>query len=328
MTKDNFLIITNGTSAAALLEANQAAAAYLPWDDILHEGPVPLCATLAELSDARSGFLTKRYPHPAGNGANVFERRDARIANYDSFERIELWFEHDLYDQLQLIQILDYFCDADLAPGKLHLVQADEYLGAQPPDKIMRFRQRSEPVNDSHLAAARRAWNAFRQPTPEAWADLAQDDLSALPWLASAVERMLEELPSTTNGLSRTESEFLAKMSGELQTARSCVGLYLDNQPEPAFLGDWSLFNLLSEFMAAKHPLIDQLDGCWTSHDQAQRERFCSSTVRMTPLAHALLAGKADRIEINGIDRWWGGTHLTTQTCWRWDCAAEALVAP
>ena len=27
------------------------------------------------------------------------------------FDRIELWFEHDLYDQLQLLQILAFFAD-------------------------------------------------------------------------------------------------------------------------------------------------------------------------------------------------------------------------
>ena len=36
-----------------------------------------------------------------------------------------------------------------------------------------------------------RAWAAFRQPTPEAWAHLLKEDLSALPFLRGAVLRML-----------------------------------------------------------------------------------------------------------------------------------------
>ena len=56
------------------------------------------------------------------------------------FDRIELWFEHDLYDQLQLLQILDVFAGEDLPKRQIAPVQADEYLGAcRHRTTIMRF---------------------------------------------------------------------------------------------------------------------------------------------------------------------------------------------
>ena len=102
------------------------------------------------------------------------------IANHHRFEHIELWFEHDLLDQLQLIQILDFFADEGVASGKLHLVQADDYLGVQPPDKIMQFRNRRALVTQEQLATAKLAWAAFVQPSPRVWANLLKQDLSAL----------------------------------------------------------------------------------------------------------------------------------------------------
>jgi hypothetical protein len=36
-----------------------------------------------------------------------FERRDEAITRFRDHEEVVLWFEHDLFDQLQLIQILD-----------------------------------------------------------------------------------------------------------------------------------------------------------------------------------------------------------------------------
>jgi hypothetical protein len=38
------------------------------------------------------------------------------------------------------------------------------------------------------------------------------------------------------------------------------------------------------------------------------------------------LSGEADRVELLGIDRWLGGTHLRPGHVWRWDPAARPVV--
>lgn len=328
MSKSRTLIITNGSVAAALLKINKAADAYLPWDDILHEGPVPFCNSLQELSAVRIRFLEDRYDVTDQSTANAFKWRDALIAEHESFNRIELWFEHDLCDQLQLIQILDYFAGSRLSDGKLFLIQADDYLAMQPPEDIMELHKIRAPVTPAQYATAQLAWQAFREPTPERWSDLLDQDLTALPWLAETVTRMLEELPSAREGLSRTELEFLSKIAGKDWYARKGVGMFLGTQAEPWFVGDWTLFNLLDEFMKARQPLIKPLKGTWTARDTVERDLFMKSKVVVTPLGIDLITGKADRIAVNSIDRWWGGTHLTADNCWRWDSAARKLVAP
>jgi hypothetical protein len=44
--------------------------------------------------------------------------------------------------------------------------------------------------------------------------------------------------------------------------------------------------------------------------------------VGLTAFGEDLLAGNADWIAANGIDRWVGGVHLTPGDLWRWDAAA------
>jgi len=40
-----------------------------------------------------------------------------------------------------------------------------------------------------------------------------------------------------------------------------------------------------------------------------------------------VLAGRADQIALNGIDRWIGGVHLTGRDGgWRWDDGTETVV--
>ncbi len=38
-----------------------------------------------------------------------------------------------------------------------------------------------------------------------------------------------------------------------------------------------------------------------------------------------ILRGAADRVELSGIDRWLGGTHLNGEGAWRWDESAGEL---
>jgi len=47
--------------------------------------------------------------------------------------------------------------------------------------------------------------------------------------------------------------------------------------------------------------------------------------VRLTPVGERVLAGDGDRVELLGIDRWVGGTHVTPENVWRWDPQARTL---
>jgi hypothetical protein len=39
--------------------------------------------------------------------------------------------------------------------------------------------------------------------------------------------------------------------------------------------------------------------------------------VEITDLGRRVLAGERDRVEVAGLDRWLGGTHLTPSNVWR-----------
>jgi hypothetical protein len=49
--------------------------------------------------------------------------------------------------------------------------------------------------------------------------------------------------------------------------------------------------------------------------------------LRLTSAGAQVLAGDADQIALNGIDRWIGGVHLQGHHVpWRWDDGPEAIV--
>jgi hypothetical protein len=48
--------------------------------------------------------------------------------------------------------------------------------------------------------------------------------------------------------------------------------------------------------------------------------------LRLTATGARVLAGEADHVALNGVDRWIGGVHLQGhQVPWRWDEGTEAV---
>ncbi|MGI9381667.1 MAG: DUF1835 domain-containing protein [Methyloligellaceae bacterium] len=323
------LIITNGDAAGELLRKAVQGAEVLPWRDVLHDGPIPETQDLAELSRLRADFLAAKGWGTKAELENAFSARDRGLAQASVFDRVVLWFEHDLYDQLQLIQILDWFGGEPRPEAQLYLVQADEFLGQQTPETIGELAKLEEPVFDQQVALAKRAWEALRQPTPEAWFGLLNEDLSPLPFLKSAVRRLLEELPSAKSGLSRTEREILKAIRSGIARPRDLFGA-VQAQEEAAFMGDWSFWDRLDGLTADPSPLIDGLNTGPFRPDMGQEawQSYLNAEVRLTVIGNEILAGNEDFARHASIDRWWGGTHLSNDALWRWDAANGSLIPP
>src|SRR5205807_1708362 len=128
-------------------------------------------------------------------------RRDAAFENFDSHEEVVLWFEHDLYDQLQLIQILDRLRARTGAGARargvtrLSLICIDRYLGGLTGAQLAALWPARRAVTPGELELAAAAWRAFRSPDPEEIEKLLHRDTSGLPFLDGALWRHLQQFP-------------------------------------------------------------------------------------------------------------------------------------
>ncbi|RMF04700.1 MAG: hypothetical protein D6773_06105, partial [Alphaproteobacteria bacterium] len=242
--------------------------------------------------------------------------------------RVTLWFEQDLYDQLQLIQLLSWFAENPRTEGNLELIQADDFLGHQTVESILEFEERREPVTARQIAVASKAWAAFRQPTPVAWEKLLEEDLSPLPYLRQAVLRLLEELPGHRDGVSRTEHAILIAVNEGIRTPRHIFPA-VQQQEEAAFMGDWSFFALLDALTWGDEPLLAGLAHRFSPELDARGvQDYLESELHLTAFGFAVLGGAADYASEAQYDRWMGGTHLTNSALWRWDRDNGMLIAP
>src|SRR5262245_59136480 len=312
------LHITNGDSAAERIRAAGLGDNVLPWRDVLHEGPVPPPATLDSLRPLRVRFLAGQGWGNPVEMAREFESRD-RALGAAAAEQVVLWFEHDLYDQLQLAQILDWYAGGGIGePARPALIQADDYLGPMAPSMLAALFDARTEVSAAQLAAARVAWRAFSSPDPRA-IEQVRPELSALPFMAAALTRQLQEFPSVSNGLSRVEQQTLeALASGPLSVKQLFAAAHAACE-DVVYLGDAVFVRLLSPLAGGRSALV-RVDGDLQGWPW-------SSTVEITDAGRAVLEGRADRIKALGIDRWLGGVHLRGHSVpWRWDTEAQRIV--
>lgn len=321
------LIVTNGDSAADIMRKAGFDAEILPWRDVLHEGPVPEAPNLESLSAVRGAFLADAFDEPKDDVVADMEQRDRMLRQFDRYDGVTLWFEHDLYDQLQLLQILDFF-HSEAATADVHLVQADDYLGLQTPEGIQSFAGRRALVSVDQKALAAEIFGAFRQSTPVKLTGFLELDLSSLPHMEAALRRLFEELPDAVNGLSRTQRQALTLIESEAPPPKQLFGAS-QAMEEAMFMGDSSFWRCLEEMIFNKSPLIDGPPARFGAMDtDDERRRYLDAALALTETGHAVLTGEADHAEINKIDRWLGGTYITNKALWRWDRNASALVSP
>jgi hypothetical protein len=305
----NTLHITNGDSVLYSWKKAGLLGTHVAWRDVLHEGPVIAAATLEQLSRIRGDYLAARG---YGNAIKIhrdFEKRDAILRRAREFDEVVLWFEHDLYDQLQMLQVLAALQEIGLGSGSVQLIQSDQYLGMLTGEELMALYPKRRFITTAIADGATRAWNAFTASDAHQLAQAASEQYVGLPFLRDALKRLCEEYPAVDSGLARTQKHLLEACA---QGARGKEDLFRRSQAqeEAAFLGDAACYAVIEDLAAEPAPLLSALEHGY----------------ELTVLGRRVLAGDADWLERAPLDRWIGGVHLTNENSWRWDERAQRFV--
>lgn len=305
----------------------------MSWRDILHEGPVPARLSLADLSRIRARFLADEGLGEFDEIRRSFSERDDILRRFTDYDEVVLWFEWDLYDQLQLIQILDFVAatsGASLAESgtTLSMVSLAGYLGNTPVDVFASLFENRMKISRESIEHGRRAWTAFRSDDPRELEAFALGDPLSLEFLPAAFKRQIEELPSLFNGLSRSESQILESVS---QGPLSFTEIFkrVSSREERIYCGDATMARYIERMSLSANPLItyptgENIDAPRTDDDSRS---FRNAEMCLSRTGKDVLAGERDWIALGGSDRWLGGVHLDGLNArWRWDSDASVVV--
>jgi len=323
------LHITNGDGAGDLLKASGLGGDVLPWRDTMFEGPFPEGLDLPATSALRARYLAATGL-PVDDVRQDFEARDAALRRAPDHDRITLWFEHDLLDQLQLLQILDWFAGVDTGKTDLGIVCIGEFPGIDPfrglgqlsPAQIASLASQRVPVTDDHLRLGREGWAAFRSPDPRALEAFIAQDLTPLPFMQAALKRHIEEFPSVREGVGRTHLQVLRLIADGVTGP---VELFVEIMARETvlFMGDWSTFRRIGELFRPQEPLLR----CppfgvfrWPPKIALPLDEFRAQTLDLTDKGRLVLAGTAAPNPMAGFDYWLGGVHFENGIApWHWN---------
>ena len=322
------LHITNGDGAANLLKASSVQGDVLPWRDPMHHGPFPL-GDLDTVSQIRARYLGGDDPSEAERD---FQLRDTHLRGFRKYGAVVLWFEHDLLDQLQILQILDWFADQDLGDTALEIVCINEFpgidqfrgLGQLTPEQIATLDDARATVTTDQMSLAGAGWAAFRSQDPRDLETFLKGDLAALPFLKAALQRHLKEYPSWQSGLTCSETQILSLAQDGISNP---VDLFIKNMDfeDALFMGDWPTFRIIDTL--CKGGLLRSPEPFrFPSFNRDERKKFRDQTLTVTELASDILDGDADAFQVMPRDTWLGGVHLdSSKPMWTWDVATSAL---
>jgi len=239
-------------------------------------------------------------------GADKLPQWDKDFDDAAKAEELVLWFEHDLFDQLALVRLLARLARRGQTTN-VTIVSIDRHpevptfvgFGQLSPEQLAQLWPNRVTLSRDAIEEAQATWVAFTANDPRALVFLMRR-VRALPFLAGAIERHLEELPDPTSGLSRTERQLLAAIARGESDPRAAI--------------------------QAIDPRYAITDVVYAKALAGLRAATLLEGDAITAAGRAALAGAIDRVAEHGIDTWRGGVHLSGRgPVWRWDSRERKL---
>jgi RNA polymerase sigma factor (sigma-70 family) len=320
-TKPRMMLhITDGESVAGTLRQSAVPGEVRIFGDLMYEGPAPAGLTDAEWWDRRARFHSECFNLTLAETFQAVKAFEDSLNIIPKHDEIVLWMDHRLSDQLILIMLLERFYRLHRGRSSLSLICVGQYpgmenfvgLGQLTGEQLASLADTRSPASEAEFALASAAWNAFTSTVPTDVELILARDSSALPFLAPALRRHLEQFPSVENGLSRTEQQALSVLRDQGPLPALQLFFAVQKMEAPLFMGDLSFFAIVKELASAHFPLV-RLDSN-------------AGLVTLTEVGSRVLEFQDDRVHLNGIDRWLGGVHLTgTGAVWRWNSAGKCM---
>jgi hypothetical protein len=290
-------ILTSSSGATLKRDGEDIADVVIPFTFRFVWGPLPSADKLASYLGKGTG------KHAKGNHWSDFVRwpRDVGPAPMGlvefcmQFDAVELWFDPDPNDHLQLIWLLDHLrLHPDIQPRlKLGLVSFD--LTSIPLKGLGNWQV---PVVDvgKGLETAGRVWQAYRATTPKTCVDLLASDLSALPLLRPALTDLLNELPSRTTGLGATEMRMLELIARGYSLTNALF--HLRSLRRTRIFSEWEHGYLLEGLAHGPVPAVSGLDDTLRTIDRESYEgrldAYRRSELSLTEFGKAIVAHQED----------------------------------
>lgn len=292
------LHILNGDSTAHSLQQTALPGEILVWREMLCEGWVPATADFEEFWQQRGDFLARHYAFDRDDYENRVVQEVRRLREFRRYDEITLWFEFDVFCQINLLYLLRFFSENDLGKTRLTLVSPGSHpahpnfkgMGELTSGQLAALWPERITLTPHDLRLGHRAWQAYTATSPEALRRfLTEGDFGQLRFLENALHAHLSRFPAESTGLGRVERFWLEALPETGEKVLTMVRFWNEN-PQFGF-GDVQLLRTLDELKTA---------GLIHENDRLAR----------TERAGAVLAGRENYRNFAPRPRFLGGVEL------------------
>lgn len=209
------LHILNGDGTAGGFQQSGLMGDIAIWREILCEGPVG-DLNAASFFENRATFLDN--PQFEYSYEELMLPEFAKIKNYQQYDEVTLWFEHDLFCQINLIGLLSWFAAQDMSTTTLSLVCIHQHenhtpfygLGQLYPNEFPPLFEKRSLVSADILQLAKRVWEAYCDESPlQLQQFIKEEGFEGLPYLKQALEHHLSRFPHAETGINTLEKRVL-----------------------------------------------------------------------------------------------------------------------
>jgi len=328
--RENMLHIHNGDSSAGTARNANIPGEHFAWREALVCGPARGDLDETDFLETRAHHLSSAYAIELEDVQSDQREQYQALEAFRDHHEVVLWFEHDLFCQVHLIYLLNWFAQRELGETKLSLICIGEFpgvpsfagLGQLNEKQLASLLPERLNVTATQLELGVRAWQAYSSSDVSALISLCASDTSALPFLHRAIVNHLQRFPWTRTGIGRVERTALQLAAGGHNDFKDLFLEFSRREGEYGF-GDAQVYLVLRRMAEAPTALLRQID----RHSPMAPTAMLNTSFAITDDGKDVLAGNQDFVVKNGIDQWLGGVHLHgPQAQWRWDDEAKKLL--
>ena len=262
----SILHITNGDSTTNYLKKLNFSGEFITWREMLCEGKATTDVGSESFWKNRFEFFKSSYKVSKRKFIDYTVKEYRDLCNKKSHKEIVLWFEHDLFCQINMLAVISWlkryrkgYHISLVCSGKIKGSKKMFGLSELNEEQIENhFKNRVELSKDD-IEYADYIWQLYCSDSPLRLETVYKfNPMSPFQYLASALEMHIRRFPSVENGLNEIENTIINTANNHnLKTKKQFVGQLLQNQEIYGF-GDLQYehkINNLSKLFSSFNPV-------------------------------------------------------------------------
>lgn len=246
------LHILNGDSTRQILEQTDISGDLCVWRDVLSDGPSTVDLGSDHYWDVRGSYMSEAFEISSEDFMEKVQLEFKKLEAFSDYQEVVLWFEYDLFCQINMMAVLHWFNQQERGETKVSLIcvgREEGYeklvgLGELPAERYPDLFNRRRIMGSADFSFATDVYEAWCSADPTDLETYILLPSNEFPYLSDALQSHFRRFPSTRTGLTEIEQKIVELIDEGVNEERRIVGNLLRWQEFYGF-GDLQFFQAL-----------------------------------------------------------------------------------